>query len=200
MLRLIPSLPALYVAARVVWPSPWPLAVKLGLTVLLLVASQYHLWSRLSSGSVFAPEFPRPVVILLSGREGRDGGEMRPRSSLKLADGCALATNRRILGCPERIATIPRDQTIFASRPHAAITPLAPRTMSTSGPSARVRSGPFGQGRTIVLDHGYSFLRRKRGSPKHPGVASAGRAARRSGSRKHFASMKLPSGRRKQSA
>jgi hypothetical protein len=89
MLRLIPSLPALYVAARVVWPSPWPLAVKLGLTVLLLVASQYHLWSRLSSGSVFAPEFPRPVVILLSGREGRDGGEMRPRSSLKLADGCA---------------------------------------------------------------------------------------------------------------
>ncbi|MER2265406.1 metallophosphoesterase [Methylobacterium oxalidis] len=66
MIRLIPSLPALYVIARVVWPSPWPLVVKLGLTVLLLVASQYHLWSRLSSGSVFAPEFPRPVVILFN--------------------------------------------------------------------------------------------------------------------------------------
>src|ERR1700710_3153179 len=66
MLRLIPSLPALYVAARVVWPSPWPLALKLGVTVLLLVVSQYHLWSRLSSGSVFAPEFPRPVVILFN--------------------------------------------------------------------------------------------------------------------------------------
>jgi uncharacterized protein len=30
------------------------------------VASQYHFWSRLSSGSVFAPEFPRPVVILFN--------------------------------------------------------------------------------------------------------------------------------------
>lgn len=66
MIRLIPSLPALYVAARVVWPSPWPLALKLGVTLLLLAASQYHLWSRLSSGSVFAPEFPRPVVILFN--------------------------------------------------------------------------------------------------------------------------------------
>ncbi len=66
MIRLIPSLPALYVVARVVWPSPWLLALKLGLTALLLVASQYHLWSRLSSGSVFAPEFPRPVVILFN--------------------------------------------------------------------------------------------------------------------------------------
>ncbi|MGV7033826.1 metallophosphoesterase [Methylobacterium symbioticum] len=66
MIRLIPSLPALYVVARVVWPSPWPLALKLGLTAFLLAASQYHLWSRLSSGSVFAPEFPRPVVILFN--------------------------------------------------------------------------------------------------------------------------------------
>lgn len=33
---------------------------------LLLVASQYHLWSKLSSGSIFAPEFPRAVVILLN--------------------------------------------------------------------------------------------------------------------------------------
>ncbi len=35
-------------------------------TVLLVVASQYHFWSRLSSGSVFAPEFPRPVVLLFN--------------------------------------------------------------------------------------------------------------------------------------
>ena len=70
MIRLIPSLPALYVAARVVWPSPWPLAVKLAATVLLIAASQFHLWSRLSSGSVFAPEFPRPVVILFNGAFG----------------------------------------------------------------------------------------------------------------------------------
>jgi predicted MPP superfamily phosphohydrolase len=34
--------------------------------LLMLGASQYHLWSRLSSGSVFAPEFPRAVVILFN--------------------------------------------------------------------------------------------------------------------------------------
>jgi len=39
------------------------LPVKLIVALLLLAASQYHLWSRLSSGSVFAPEFPRAVVI-----------------------------------------------------------------------------------------------------------------------------------------
>ncbi|MCJ2086821.1 metallophosphoesterase [Methylobacterium sp. E-005] len=66
MIRLIPSLPAAYVIARGVWPMPWPVPLKLGLAALLLGASQYHLWSRLSSGSVFAPEFPRPVVILFN--------------------------------------------------------------------------------------------------------------------------------------
>ncbi|WP_294358791.1 metallophosphoesterase [uncultured Sphingomonas sp.] len=30
------------------------------------MASQYHLWSRLSSGSVFAPEFPRHIVLLFN--------------------------------------------------------------------------------------------------------------------------------------
>ena len=34
--------------------------------MLLLIASQYHLWSKLSSGSVFAPEFPRAAVILFN--------------------------------------------------------------------------------------------------------------------------------------
>lgn len=39
---------------------------KLGAGALLLAASQYHLWSRLSSGSMFAPEFPREIVILFN--------------------------------------------------------------------------------------------------------------------------------------
>jgi predicted MPP superfamily phosphohydrolase len=43
-----------------------PLSVKSVAALLLLVASQYHLWSRLSSGSMFAPEFPRPIVILFN--------------------------------------------------------------------------------------------------------------------------------------
>jgi len=54
------------VATRFVWPLHLPLLVKCVAALLLFVASQYHLWSRLSSGSVFAPEFPRPVVILFN--------------------------------------------------------------------------------------------------------------------------------------
>ena len=38
--------------------------------MLLLIASQYHYWSRLSSGSVFAPEFPRPLIILFNWLSG----------------------------------------------------------------------------------------------------------------------------------
>jgi predicted MPP superfamily phosphohydrolase len=60
------SLPCLVVITRVLWPLTLPLAAKLLIAVLLLAASQYHLWSRLSSGSVFSPEFPRGVVILFN--------------------------------------------------------------------------------------------------------------------------------------
>ena len=63
MFRLIPSLPALYVIVRTIWPLSLPLLVKLSIAAALLAASQYHLWCRLSSGSVFAPEFPRPIVV-----------------------------------------------------------------------------------------------------------------------------------------
>lgn len=47
-------------------PLTLPVPAKLALAVLLIVASQYHRWSRLSSGSVFAPEFPRAIVILFN--------------------------------------------------------------------------------------------------------------------------------------
>jgi len=63
MLHLIFSVPCLYALARFVAPLPWPLLFKLALGAAMLAASQYHLWSRLSSGSVFAPEFPRPIVL-----------------------------------------------------------------------------------------------------------------------------------------
>lgn len=32
----------------------------------MLIASQYHQWCKLSSGSVFAPEFPRPLILLFN--------------------------------------------------------------------------------------------------------------------------------------
>ena len=60
------ALPCLLVVTRFVWPLQLPLAVKCVAAVLLLIASQYYVWSRLSSGSMFAPEFPRPIVILFN--------------------------------------------------------------------------------------------------------------------------------------
>ncbi len=47
-----------------------PLWAKIAASVLLLLASQYHYWSRLSSGSVFAPEFPRPLVVAFNWMTG----------------------------------------------------------------------------------------------------------------------------------
>jgi predicted MPP superfamily phosphohydrolase len=43
-----------------------PLWVKIVAAALALVALQFHRWSKLSSGSVFSPEFPRPVVALFN--------------------------------------------------------------------------------------------------------------------------------------
>ena len=36
------------------------------MAALAFVALQFHRWSKLSSGSVFSPEFPRPVVVLFN--------------------------------------------------------------------------------------------------------------------------------------
>jgi predicted MPP superfamily phosphohydrolase len=63
MFHLISGIPWLVVAARFLLPLPWHLSIKIALAALLLIASQYHYFSRLSSGSVFDPEFPRPIVI-----------------------------------------------------------------------------------------------------------------------------------------
>jgi hypothetical protein len=43
-----------------------PLSIKIVAAVLTVVALQFHRWSKLSSGSVFSPEFPRPVVALFN--------------------------------------------------------------------------------------------------------------------------------------
>jgi predicted MPP superfamily phosphohydrolase len=64
--HLIFGLPYLLVVTRFVWPLHLPLMAKGVVAVLLFIGSQYHLWSRLSSGSVFSPEFPRAAVILLN--------------------------------------------------------------------------------------------------------------------------------------
>lgn len=63
MFHLIFALPWLYVVTRTVMPLPWAIGIKIAVALVLLVGSQLHFWSRLSSGSVFAPEFPRPLII-----------------------------------------------------------------------------------------------------------------------------------------
>jgi predicted MPP superfamily phosphohydrolase len=63
MFHLIFGIPWLVVVIRFIQPLPWIWPAKASLAMLLLVASQFHLVSRLSSGSVFDPEFSRPLVI-----------------------------------------------------------------------------------------------------------------------------------------
>jgi uncharacterized protein len=63
MFHLVTGLPWLIVLVRFILPLPWPWTLKALFALVLLIASQYHYVSRLSSGSVFAPEFPRPLVI-----------------------------------------------------------------------------------------------------------------------------------------
>lgn len=66
MFHLIFGIPWLVVVVRFIQPLPWIWSAKASLAILLLVASQYHLVSRLSSGSVFDPEFSRPLIIVFN--------------------------------------------------------------------------------------------------------------------------------------
>jgi uncharacterized protein len=64
--QLIFGLIYLLLVTRFIWPLELPLLIKIVAAVLALVALQFHRWSKLSSGSVFSPEFPRPLVALFN--------------------------------------------------------------------------------------------------------------------------------------
>lgn len=64
--QLIFGLTFLLILTRFLWPIDLPLWAKIVVAALVLVALQFHRWSKLSSGSVFSPEFPRPVVALFN--------------------------------------------------------------------------------------------------------------------------------------
>ncbi|MGK3143567.1 metallophosphoesterase [Pantoea sp. C2G6] len=66
MFHLIFSLPSWYVIARVIIPLSLPLLVKILLSTLVLLASQYLLVSRFTSGGIFSAEMPRLVIILFN--------------------------------------------------------------------------------------------------------------------------------------
>lgn len=64
--QLVFGLIYLLLLTRFLWPLDLPLFAKIVAAVLALVALQFHRWSELSSGSVFSPEFPRPVVAVFN--------------------------------------------------------------------------------------------------------------------------------------
>lgn len=66
MFHIMFTIPALLVICRTVWPMPWRLATRIAVAILVLLASQYHWYSKLSSGSVFSAEMPRDAVILFN--------------------------------------------------------------------------------------------------------------------------------------
>lgn len=66
MFHLIFSLPGWYVIARFIVPLSLPLALKIVLSLLALLATQYLLVSRFTSGSIFSPEMPRTAIILFN--------------------------------------------------------------------------------------------------------------------------------------
>lgn len=66
MFHVILGIPWLVVLVRFILPLPWIWPAKALLAGLLLIASQQVLINRISSGSVFAPEYPRPLIIILN--------------------------------------------------------------------------------------------------------------------------------------
>ncbi|NIF21667.1 metallophosphoesterase [Candidatus Pantoea multigeneris] len=66
MFHLIFSIPSWYVIARFLFPLAIPLGLKIVLSLLVLLASQYLLISRFTPGGIFSPEMPRAVTILFN--------------------------------------------------------------------------------------------------------------------------------------
>jgi len=66
MFHVIVGLPWLIVVARFILPLSWPWPVTLGMAVILLIATGHLQINRLTSGSVFAPEYPRPLIVLFN--------------------------------------------------------------------------------------------------------------------------------------
>ncbi|TFY90722.1 metallophosphoesterase [Pseudomonas nabeulensis] len=100
MFHLMFSLPCLYVIIRFIWPMPWAVPARMAVAVLLVLASQYHLYCRFSSGSVFSPEFARPLVILLNWAFGAILLSAVLQMVADIATLIAMLIRRRVLSIP----------------------------------------------------------------------------------------------------
>lgn len=60
------ALLCLFVIGRFIIPLPWPARAKLAIAIVLLIVSQHHLISRLVFGTMFSPEVPRAVMLVVN--------------------------------------------------------------------------------------------------------------------------------------
>lgn len=56
----------LYLVVRTIWPLPASRLLKGGVALVLLVVSQHHLITRITTGNMFSPEVPRLVMIAVN--------------------------------------------------------------------------------------------------------------------------------------
>lgn len=56
----------LYVIVRTIMPLPTSRILKIGLALALVVISQHHLMTRITTGNMFSPEVPRVVMIAVN--------------------------------------------------------------------------------------------------------------------------------------
>ncbi len=99
--RLILAVPSLLVIVRWLWPLSLPLWGTAVIAALLLFVSQYHFWSRLSSGSQFAPEFPRAVVILFNWAFGAIALLAVLQILLDIGTVAAMLARQKAVGAPD---------------------------------------------------------------------------------------------------
>lgn len=66
MFHLILAAPWLVVVLRFLPALPLILPLKLAFASFLVVSSQHLLINRITSGSMFSPEYPRPLIILFN--------------------------------------------------------------------------------------------------------------------------------------
>ena len=119
MFHLMFSLPCLYVIARFILPLPWRPSRRIVTAVVLVLASQYHLYCRFSSGSVFSPEMPRSVIILFNWAFGAIVLLALLQLMLDLVTVVAMLAQRRWLRIPVSVQYVHLFERCAATFAHA---------------------------------------------------------------------------------
>lgn len=70
MFHIWTLIPALYVLFRFIRPLPAPLSAKIAIAGVMVVASEFHLITKLFTGNMFSPEIPKPLLLLTTGLFG----------------------------------------------------------------------------------------------------------------------------------